>query len=236
MNLALYRTIAGGHFTGSLVNLSEPKSVAALAVATRTLSQACKPYADRIDKIMANDAMTDDAKLTATAEQEAKREDSPAVTAARAEVARLTSLVAEDRSKERPVNFEPLASDGTRVLWSRWTLSTDELAAYRALTDGEDRIAWFAAHPPTLADRKSNIGITRAQHVMLASVYPGKDDLRIALAAGELIIPQDRAEKAAKSKRAKRSETERTDAALDFLFAAVEATPATPDAEKPAAG
>lgn len=232
MKLAVYLTDLGAHFAPRVVDIAEPKSVALLALANRALAQAVKPYVDRIAKIIEGTEGTDDVKLAAVAGIEEKREASPAVVAARAEVARLSGIVEADRAKQRIVMFAPVMPDGTGAATHRWTVDAATLEAWRAETDSDKRAAILAS--TNVVDGKSNVGITRSQHALLATVYPGRDDLRAALARGELIIPQDRGDKGAATKRTKRTETEATDAALDFLFANVAPVETTDETDKPA--
>ncbi len=252
-SLSAYFTQIGARFAPAPVTVNDPKSVATLAIAQRTLSQACKPYADKyaaaVVKLAAEyDALSADtsdddraaievANIAVLAAIDAKRDESPAVIAARADIVRLTALVATDRARQRIIGFTPLMPDGTTASWVRYTLTPEQLTAYSAETDGEKRTAFLATIDAAPKLHGSVIGITAAMHAaMVPGIYADRDALRAAYSAGTLIVPRDRGDKAGATKKAKRTEAEKAEAALDILFANVPAVESAPPTDPPAAG
>lgn len=134
-----------------------------------------------------------------------------------------------DASKAKPFRFVPLASNGTdRCKVARYTLTDSIAAEWLALTDSKARGKLLAAVEPLIA--ASNISPTVSQLASMRALV-GREELAVMLAAGTLLVPSDRAERAAgtSAETRKMTEAERTAAALDALFAEPEAEPTDED-------
>lgn len=141
-----------------------------------------------------------------------------------------------DPSKAKPFRFVPLASNGTdRCKVARFTLTDTVAAAWLAESNAKARAVILKDVEPLIA--ASNISPTVSQLAAMRAIV-GREALAAMLAAGMLLVPSDRAERAAgtSAETRKMTEAERTAAALDALFAdpePVEPVDAEPVADAP---